>query len=347
VKTTHRTPQVSPLVWAGGGLALVLTSVLSLGLGSVWVPPSTVLAALLTPEATDPVAHTIVWSLRMPRVVVGMLAGAALGMSGAVLQTVFRNPLAEPYILGVSSGASLGVATVVLGAGVMGVSGGTQDPATLALAAFLGALGVLLLIGMVASRVDDLATLLVVGVMVAAIATALVAVMQLSASAERVRTLVFWAFGSLAGVSWAQVPVLALGVLGGTILLLPCLKPLDALLLGERYALSLGVRIRTVRLGVIAASALLAGTVTAFCGPIGFVGFAVPHVARAVLKTTSHRVLVPASALYGGVVLLVCDLIARVPGSASTVPLSTVTALLGAPFVIVVILRSRNVGQRL
>lgn len=328
-------------------MALAAVSVLSLGLGSVWMPPSTVFATLFQPDTADPVSQTIVWSLRMPRVLVGILAGAALGMSGAVLQTLFRNPLAEPYILGVSSGASLGVALVVLGAGTLGISGGTQDPTVLALAAFLGALGVLVLIGMVASRVDDLATLLVVGVMVATIATALVALMQRSASAERVQTLVFWAFGSLAGVSWTQVPILALGVMAGALLLLPCLKPLDAMLLGERYARSLGVPLHAVRLCVIAATALLAGTVTAFCGPIGFVGFAVPHVARALLKTATHRVLVPASALYGAIVLLVCDLIARVPGSATTLPLSTVTALLGAPFVIAVLLRSRDVGKRL
>lgn len=336
-----------PAVWLGGVMALVVVSVLSLGLGSVWLPPSTVLATLFHPDGADPVAHTIVWSLRMPRVVVGIAAGAALGMSGAALQTLFRNPLAEPYILGVSSGASLGVALVVLGASALGLSGGTQDPALLAFAAFAGAMGVLLLIGSVASRVDDLATLLVVGVMVATIATALVALMQRSASAERVQTLVFWAFGSLAGVSWTQVPILLLGVTLGGLLLLPCLKPLDAFLLGDRYAQSLGVPLHTVRMGVIASTALLAGTVTAFCGPIGFVGFAVPHVARAMLKTSVHRVLVPASALYGAVVLLACDLIARVPGSATTLPLSTVTALLGAPFVIAVLLRSRDVGKRL
>lgn len=320
------------MLLAGATVALL---VLSVGVGSVWIPPDEVLRALVS--GGDSVSATIVRTLRLPRALAALLAGAALGTAGLQMQTYFRNDLAGPYVLGLSAGASLGVALLVLGAGVLGL--GAVGAWGLAAAAFLGAGAVLALVALAALRVSEGATLLIVGLMFASFTSAIVSVLQFFAEADRVQAFLFWTFGSLGGVTWAQLPVLAGGVGAGLLLGGLLVKPLDALLLGERYAESMGVSVARARALVFASTSLLAGTVTAFCGPIAFVGLAVPHLVRALTPQATHRVLVPATALGGAVVLLACDLVARLPGSGLSLPLNAVTSLVGAPVVVWVLLR--------
>lgn len=324
--------------------ALAALAVLSLALGSVYVPPLEVLRVLVGGTAAEPAWGSIVLAFRLPRTIAAVLAGAALGVSGLQMQTLFRNPLAGPYVLGLSAGASLGVALVVLAAGAFGLAVPVAGFGawTVALAALVGAAGVLALVTLAATRVDDSATLLIIGLMFASFTSAVVALLQFYAEAERVQAFLFWTFGSLAGVTWAQMPVFVALLVAGLAGALLLVKPLNALLLGERYAESMGVNVRRNRLLVFATTSALAGGVTAFCGPIAFIGLAVPHLTRALVQTGDHRVLLPATALGGALVLVACDLVARVPGSGLSLPLNAVTSLVGAPVVVWILLRQKT-----
>lgn len=283
---------------------------------------------------TDGLAHRIMWSLRLPKALTAVLAGVGLSVSGLLLQTLFRNPLAGPSVLGISSGATLGVATLVLCGtllGFMPTYGGTI------LCAVAGAMLVLLLVLLVSFRINGVVTLLIVGMMIGSIGGALVNVMQNMADPDSLKLYVTWTLGTLASVGWGEMPWLVGTWLVGMLLAIGLIKPLNGLLLGEDYAASLGVNVRSVRTMLVVATGLLAGAVTAFCGPIAFVGVAVPHVARGWLGTANHRLTLPASALIGAVLLLVCDMLS----SACTYPLpiSTISALFGAPVVIWVVMR--------
>ncbi len=314
---------------------------LSLTLGSSDVGAMDVWA-LMTGGSTDRITRVIVLGSRLPRALAGLLAGAALGVAGLQMQTIFRNPLAGPYVLGVSAGASLGVAVVTLGGVAWGLMMG---PWTTAIAALIGAAGVLLLVLLVAARVDDSVTVLIVGLMVAAFASAAVSILQYFATAEQLQTFVFWTFGSLGGVTGAKLGVLALLSGLGIGIAAFLVKPLNAWLLGERYAQTMGVPVHGVRWAAFASTSLLAGGVTAFCGPIAFVGLAVPHVARALTGSADHRILLPACVLIGGALLVACDLVARLPGSPLQLPINAVTSLIGAPFVIAIIVRGRRMAR--
>lgn len=326
------------------GVGLVGLVVLSLVLGSYAVAPLDVWRSLTGGAVSDERIRTIVLVFRLPRPVAAILAGAALGVSGLQMQTLFRNPLAGPYVLGLSAGASLGVAFVMLAAGAFGLALPLAGLGAWAIsvAALVGAAGVLVLVGLAATRVDDAATLLIIGLMFAAFTSAVVALLQFYAEAERVQAFLFWTFGSLAQVRWEQMPVLALLVGAGLVGALLLVKPLNAYLLGTRYAESMGVDTRRTRLWIFLSTSALAGGVTAFCGPISFVGLAVPHLARVCVRTSDHRILLPATALMGAVVLVACDLVARVPGSTLSLPLNAVTSLVGAPVVVWVLLRGRS-----
>ena len=329
--------------------ALAIAFVLSVALGSVRIPLDQVIRVLLGGEADRTSWAAIVLRFRLPRATTAVLAGAALGASGLMMQTFFRNPLAGPFVLGVSSGASLGVAFVVLSAGTVGgamIAGfGLTGDLALATAAALGAgltMGAVLL---VAGRVQSSMTLLILGLMIGYLVSALVSMLLYFAVPERIQAYINWTFGSFAGVTWEQMPILAGGVLIGLILAMVLAKSLNALLLGEGYARSLGMNLGLTRISIIVATALLAGTVTAFCGPIGFVGIAVPHLCRSLLNTSDHRILMPATIAMGATVALVAAMIAEVPGSSIVLPLNAVTALIGAPVVIAVILRQRNLNR--
>ncbi len=338
------------------GLALVALAVflLSLAVGSVRIPIDEIVAVLLGGDASKPAWATIVLKFRLPKALTAMLAGAALSVSGLQMQTLFRNPLAGPFVLGISSGASLGVALTVLLAGVaVGLGGSTTllagislaGDTSLALSAIIGSGLVLLLVMTVARKVQSGMTLLILGLMFGYTTSALVSVLIYFSVVERIQAYISWTFGSFGGVTWRQLQVMAPAVLVGLACGHLLMKPLNALLLGETYALSLGLNVRRVRLGIIGSSAVLAGVVTAFCGPIGFLGIAVPHLCRSLLHTSDHRLLLPAVSFMGATLALGADIVAGLPGSQLTLPLNAVTALLGAPVVIWVILRQRNLRE--
>ncbi|MEO1669023.1 MAG: iron ABC transporter permease [Chloroflexota bacterium] len=334
------------IVLLGGLLVMFL---LSLSIGSVSIPFDQIMTVLLGREAERTSWTNIVLKFRLPRATTAMLAGAALGVSGLMMQTFFRNPLAGPFVLGISSGASLGVALVVLSAGTAGgtlLAGfGLTGDLLLTSAAALGAGATMFVVLLVAGRVQSSMTLLILGLMMGYLVSAAVSLLLYFAIPERIQAYIGWTFGSFSGVTWDQMPILAGGVLVGLVIALGLTKSLNALLLGEGYARSLGMNVGLTRIAVVGATALLAGTVTAFCGPIGFVGIAVPHLCRSLFNTSDHRVLVPGTILMGAIVALVAALIAEVPGNNLILPLNAVTALIGAPVVIAVILRRRNLQQ--
>ncbi|HEY8526665.1 MAG TPA: iron ABC transporter permease [Acidimicrobiales bacterium] len=323
--------------------ALAVAAVAALALGSVRLSPGDVVGALVAPDRTDRRAVTVVRTVRLPRTGAASLVGAALAVSGAQMQTVFRNPLADPFVLGVSGGASFGVAVVVLAAGT-GASawiGGLAGLGNLSVAgaAFAGALATTLVSLAAARRVRGTASVLVVGLMVGYVLSALVSVLVAAADPARLQQYVAWGLGSFRGVTAGELRVLAPAVGAGLAAALALAKPLNALLLGERYAESMGVPVRRARLAVLASASLLAGVATAFAGPIAFVGVAVPHLARPLVRTSDHRVLLPACVLLGATVALVAEVAAQLPGRAGVLPLNAVTALLGAPVVVGVLVR--------
>ncbi len=317
----------------------------SLAAGPASISLSEVVTILTGGEAERDAWRVIVLDLRLPKALTAVLAGAALSVSGLLMQTLFRNPLAGPYVLGVSAGASLGVAVVVLSAGA-GASRllagfGLAGDFGLVAAASVGSGAVLGLVLLAARRVSTL-TLLILGVLFGYATSALVTVLMHFSLAERVKSYLAWSFGSFGGVTWSQLQVLApvLGV--GLFLAALAAKPLNALLLGESYAASMGAAVERARFLILASTALMAGGVTAFCGPIGFLGVAVPHLVRGLLGTADHRLLIPASMLAGATVALISDLVAQLPGSQAILPLNAVTALIGAPVIAGVILRRRH-----
>jgi iron complex transport system permease protein len=325
---------------------LVGMFLLSLLIGSVTIPLGDILTILIGGEPARSTWTTIVRDFRLPKAITAMLAGAALAVSGLQMQTLFRNPLADSYVLGVSSGASLGVALVVLSVGTTGsilMAGiGLLGDFGLALAAFIGSALVLSLILFVAARVQSVMTLLILGLMFGYAIGAVVSLLLYFSIAERIQVYVNWTFGSFGGVTWSQMAIFASMIIVGLVSAFFLSKPLNAMLLGETYARSMGLNVRRTRLWIIVTTALLAGPVTAFCGPIAFIGIAVPHLCRGLFGTSDHRILIPGVVMLGAIVALVADLIAQIPGSQIILPLNAVMALIGAPVVIWIILRRRN-----
>ncbi|AFY40486.1 transport system permease protein [[Leptolyngbya] sp. PCC 7376] len=310
---------------------------ISLCLGSVTIPFNKVLEIIFLRDSQQTeVWQQIIWQLRFPRAIAATFAGAALGIGGIQMQTLFNNPLAGPFVLGINSGAGLGVALVILGSGFIG---GVAGSFSVAVAASLGAIAVLSLVLLIARRVPHNATLLILGLMLGYVSNSLVTMLLHFSPSEAMRLYLSWTFGSFAQIQREQLPIFSVLILVGGIMAYLSAKSLNALLLGKQYAQSLGLNIRKTRRQVIMSTAILSGTVTAFCGPISFVGLAVPHLCRYLLKTVNHRLLIPAIALMGASLALLADIIAQLPGSQLTLPLNTVTALFGAPIVITIILR--------
>ena len=326
---------------------LVLAFTLSLMLGSVNIPPQQVAQILLGGAPAKASWADILFKFRLPKAVTAVLVGAALSTAGLQMQTLFRNPLADPFILGVSSGASLGVALVILGIGAASTLTFTAGLSifgdlTLAIAASLGAGLVLGAVLVVARRVQNTLTLLVVGLMFGYLASAVVTLLIYFSQPERVQLFSLWSSGSFGGVTWSQMRVFAPAAILGLLLGFAMMKPLNALLLGDDYARSLGLNVRRARFWIILSASLLAGASTAFCGPIWFIGVAVPHVARSLLRTADHRALLPASMLMGASFALVADVIAQAPGSQHVLPLNVVMSLFGVPIILWIILRQRQ-----
>jgi iron complex transport system permease protein len=321
--------------------------VTSLAFGSTAIPVGRVFEILTGTTGEPDATVTIVESIRLPRSITALLAGAALGIAGLQMQTLFRNPLADPYALGISSGASLGVAIVVLGTGygaaaAFGASTGLRGDALITAAATAGAAVVLGLALGVSSRIANPTTVLVLGLMFGYVASAIVTMMVGASAPERLMQWAQWGFGSFSGVTWDRLrlfgPITALGVL----IAASTTKQLNALLLGDNYARSMGVAVRRARLLTMCGASILGAVVTAFCGPIAFLGIAVPHLCRGLLGTSDHRLLVPAVILLGSSVALVSQIVSLLPGSAGVLPLNAVTSLIGAPVVVTILLRNRR-----
>lgn len=331
-------------------MILVVAFILSLTLGSVRIPPEQVLRILTGGEPDKASWTDVIFKFRLPKAVTAMLVGAALSVSGLQMQTLFRNPLADPFILGVSSGASLGVALVVLGTGagstlsfITGLS--VFGDLSLAIAASLGSGLVLGAVLIVSRRVQNTLTLLILGLMFGYLTNAIVSLLIYFSQPERVQAFSLWAAGSFGGVTWNQMRVFSPVILSGLLISYVMIKPLNALLLGDEYARSLGLNVRRARFWIILSASLLAGVSTAFCGPVWFVGVAVPHVARSLLNTADHRSLLPASMLMGASFALVADVIAQSPGSQYVLPLNVVMSLFGVPIILWVILRQKQLRQ--
>lgn len=332
-------------VLLAGGVALLF--LLNLAFGSVDIPLTDIIKILAGGTGEDPAWQKILINIRLPRAVTAILAGSALSVGGLQMQTLFRNPLAGPSVLGITSGASLGVAAVMLAGGSLTSIFAIQQLSAwgswlIVGAASLGSAAVLLLILLISVKVRDNVTLLIIGLMVGNITIAVVSIWQYFSHPEQIQDYLIWTFGSLGGVPLNQLWIVALVVLAGGGIATALSKPLNGLLLGENYARSMGLSVSKTRIWIIASTSLLAGGITAFTGPIGFIGIAVPHLTRSLLGTNEHRVLIPGTLLMGALLLLTCDLVARMPGSTATLPISAVTSLVGSPVVIWVIMQRKN-----
>ena len=327
-------------------VSIVVLVVVNLLIGTVKIPVDSVVSILTGSTEVSEVWTNIVLQSRLPQTLTALVAGAGLAVSGLQMQTVFRNPLAGPSVLGISNGAALGVAFVVLLSGQIGGVAlsrlGYLGDAAISVAAIVGALLVMMLIIWISNRVEGRGTLLIIGVMIGYLATAIIGVMKFLSPEEDVKAFVVWGLGSFSRVSGGDMVLFV--VLMCILLPLACLlvKPMNLLLLGDRYAANLGLNIRRARSLVIVSSSLLVAIVTAYCGPIMFIGLAVPHLTRALFRTSNHRVLMPATALCGSVLALLCNLIARMPGFEGALPVNSVTALVGAPVIAAILFRRRR-----
>lgn len=317
---------------------LLVLFALDMTVGGVHISPADVIRALCGGDC-DEVTRKIVINIRLVKAVVAMLAGAALSVSGLQMQTLFRNPLAGPYVLGISSGASLGVALFILGAPLLGMVG-VMNSLGIAGAAWIGASLVLVVIAAVAHKIRDIMVILILGMMFSSGVSAVVEILQYLSKDESLKAFVIWTMGSLGDVVaselWILLPAVAVGLILGVV----SIKWLNILLFGEEYAVTMGVDLRKCRSIIFISTTLLAGTITAFCGPIGFVGLAIPHVSRLVCGNSDHRVLLPATMLIGASVLLGCDAISKL----FVLPINAITALLGIPIVVWVVLRNKSMS---
>ncbi|MDC6365037.1 MULTISPECIES: iron ABC transporter permease [Flavobacteriaceae] len=326
-------------------IALCLAWLLNIGSGSVSIPFTDMFSILFGNEAASDSWRYIIWDYRIPKAFTSILVGGGLALSGLLMQTLFKNPLAGPFVLGISSGASLGAALLLMGATLFTglTSFSFLGSVSLAIAASIGSFLVLLVVIVVAQRIKDTMALLIIGLMFGSITSALVSVLAYFSSAENLQRFIFWSFGSVGNLSMHQVSLLGGIVLIGVLLSVLSIKSLNAYLLGENYAQSLGVSLKKSRYTIIIATGLLAGGITAFAGPIAFVGLAVPHLTRQLFDTMEHRILIPAVFLYGAILMLLCDTLAQLPNSANILPINVITSLVGAPVVIWLLVRKRKI----
>lgn len=327
-------------------LGLLFCFVLNISLGSVSISFQDTYTVLFGGKVDNDSISYIIWNYRLPKAITAILVGGGLSLSGLLMQTLFRNPLAGPFVLGISSGASLGAALLIMGAslfsGFLGMS--LFDDLALALASSAGSFLVLVLVLTVSIRVKDTMALLIIGLMFGSITAAIVSVLSYFTEAEKLKQYIYWSFGSLGNLSWSQLGILTLCTVMGGLLSILSIKPLNALLLGENYAQSLGVHLKKSRYQIIIGTGLLAGAITAFAGPIAFIGLAVPHLSRQIFKTTDHKILIPAVLFCGAILMLLCDSVAQLPGSNSVLPINAITSIFGAPVVIWLLVRKRKLN---
>jgi len=325
-------------------LVLIIVFLINMSLGSVSIPINEVLAALLGGDVSKETWRFIVTDYRLPKALTAIIAGSGLAVSGLLMQTLFRNPLAGPFVLGLSSGASLGVAILILGAGVFGGFFGSllTSQWSLVIASALGSFLVLLAVLAVTFRIKDTMAILIIGLMFGSVTGAVVAVLSYFSNAEKLQQFIFWSFGSLGNQSWEGVSILTICFGIGLALAFFSSKSLNSLLLGENYAKSMGLRLKRTTVVIILATSILAGGITAFAGPIAFIGLAVPHITRQFFTTSNHFILFPAVLLCGSILLLLCDTVAQLPFSEYTLPINAITSLIGAPVVIWLLVRKRK-----
>lgn len=317
----------------------------NISFGSVSIPFKDIFAIILGDETVKDSWQTILLNFRIPKAITAVLVGSGLSISGLLMQTLFRNPLAGPFVLGISSGASLGVAILILGSSVFGgffLSVAFSNWA-IAIAASLGAFLVLSAVIIAANKVRNTMSILIIGLMFGSFAAAIISVLSYFSEAQEIQQYVFWSFGSLGNLSWDEIAIFFSIYLVGVIGVFAIIKPLNSLLLGENYAKSLGVNVKQSRIIILVITSLLTGVITAFSGPIAFIGLAVPHLAKLIFTTSNHKILIPATALTGALVLLICDIIAQVPTSEFTLPINAITSLFGAPIVIWLLIRKKKI----
>ncbi len=326
---------------------MICLFIIDIVMGSVTIPLKETLNIIFGQGSSKNSWEIILFEFRIPKAITAILVGSALSLSGLLMQTLFRNPLAGPYVLGISSGASLGVALALLGAGYFGInvinSMGFAGNWTLAMSSWIGSGIVLLIIFVVSLYIRDITTILILGIMFGTAIGALVNILQYFSNEAVLKTYIIWTMGSLGGVSKSQLYIMIPAIIIGYIIAISLIKSLNALLLGENYARSMGVNYKSARIWIIICTTVLAGTATAFCGPIGFIGIAVPHICKMIFKTSNHKVLVPVSLIVGAIFLLCSDIISHLPSSQQSLPVNSVTAFLGAPFVIWIILGKRRI----
>ncbi|WP_025765325.1 FecCD family ABC transporter permease [Dyadobacter tibetensis] len=344
------TPQSSPkhrLWFIALSILLVLCFILDIMLGSIHIPFQEIIKIIFGGASSVQAWQLIVEKIRIPKAITAILAGSALSVSGLQMQTLFRNPLAGPSELGITAGAGLGVAVVMLGGGSSGVYAirelGLSGSWLVIGMASAGSALVMLLILAIAGRIRDHVVLLIVGLMIGAITLSVVSIWQYYSNPEQLQSYILWTFGSLGGVYGSQLYVLSSIVVCGLLLAYSSSKALNVLLLGNNYARTMGLTVGRSRLIILSGTSILTGSITAFCGPIGFIGIAVPHLTRALLGSSDHRVLIPASCLVASILMLVCDILSQLPGNATVLPINIVTSLLGAPVVIWVIIRHQKI----
>jgi len=316
----------------------------SISLGSVTIPLKEVYASLTGGHASKTTWEYIIINYRLPKAITAVLVGTGLSVSGLLMQTLFRNPLAGPYVLGLSSGASLGVAFVILGAGFLPsfLQIIALSSYGIVLASTIGSTLVLLLVLVVSQKLRDTMAILIVGLMFGSFTTAIVSVLTYFSTAEQLQKFTFWSLGNLGNLSWKSIIVLSISVGLGLVLSAGSIKPLNALLLGENYAKSMGLNFKKARLIIIFATSILAGSITAFAGPIAFIGLAVPHIAKLTFHTSNHSVLFWSTLFYGAIIMLFCDVVSQMPGFDITLPINAITSIIGAPVVIWLLVRKRN-----
>ena len=324
---------------------LVVFFFINISLGSVSIPFKEIVKTLTGGISTNESWETIILNFRLPKAISAILVGSGLSICGLLMQTLFRNPLAGPFVLGISSGASLGVALLILGSSIFGgfLLNASVSNWSLPIAASLGAFLVLSAVIIAANKVRNTMSILIIGLMFGSLTSAIISVLAYFSEAAQIQQYLFWSFGSLGNLSWNEISVFAVIYIIGIVGTIFVIKPLNSFLLGENYAKSLGINIKKSRNIILLITSLLTGVITAFSGPIAFIGLAVPHIARMLFTTSNHKVLIPSTAIIGAIVLLICDAIAQLPTSEFTLPINAITSLFGAPVVIWLLIRKKKI----
>ena len=326
-------------------ITLVILGLLNISLGTVSIPTSDIIAIIFGDATIKESWQTIILDFRIPKAITAILVGSGLSISGLLMQTLFRNPLAGPFVLGISSGASLGVALLILGTSVFGgyFLASAFSNWTIAIASSIGSFLVLSAVIIAANKVKNTMSILIIGLMFGSFTAAIISVLSYFSEAAQIQQYIFWSFGSLGNLSWDEILVFTSIYLIGILGVFFIVKPLNSFLLGENYAKSLGINVKRSRIIILVITSLLTGVITAFAGPIAFIGLAVPHLTKLLFTTSNHKVLIPATAIFGAIILLICDIIAQLPTSEYMLPINAITSLFGAPIVIWLLIRKKKI----